>query len=136
MNYDEVKDSSISDALEAIASLDNQKTLSEDGKDWLQDMYSDDKETLEFLRSVSEKKHTENLPKVINKQFIEFKDEKGNFIKVPSEKYVVSLEERLDRLEEVVRIQKSELVFLKNKYLISQQQLKNLESVLNYFNEV
>jgi uncharacterized phage infection (PIP) family protein YhgE len=103
---------------------------------WVSEMYADTPEYEEYIKSLNANDKSNNFaPKIIGKEYVEFKDAKGNPIKVPSEKYVDSLEEKINRLEEVIRVQNNQLNFLTNKYAEVQGQLKTLQNVLRMFGD-
>jgi hypothetical protein len=103
------------------------EALSEDyDSSWISDMYSDTPEFQEYVKSLNEPSKKGFAPKIIGKEFIQFNDEKGNPIKVPSEKYVDNLEEKVVRLEEIMRVQSAQISFLNNKFIKLQEQISVL----------
>lgn len=122
-----------------MSETDNKSILSESlpedtDNTWIHDMYADTPEFQEYIKSLNSTDEKNNLaPKIIGKEFVEFKDEKNNPIKVPSEKYVKSLEEKVQRLEEIMRVQNNQINFLNNKFVNMQAQLKTLHDILGQF---
>jgi hypothetical protein len=119
------------DLTELLENLPNEEV--NDDTAWLDDMYSDTQEFKDYMKSLNHEKKNNIAVKIVGKNFIELTDAKNNPIKVPSEKYISSLEEKVTRLEEVMRVQNNQISFLNSKLVEINGQLKILYDIIGHF---
>lgn len=117
--------------------LENLRAEDSEDNSWISEMYADTDEFKEFVKkSLGTNSKKDFNIKTIGKELVEFKDEKNNPVKVPSEKYIKTLEEKIHRLEEIVRAQNSQIDFLNRKLGDLDGKVKLLNDIMGHFGDV
>jgi len=103
---------------------------------WIVDMYADDPYAEEKLaKKQAAMAHARAHIKRRNKDSLEFMDENGTKLIAPSESYIKDLESKINRQQEIIKIQAGQIAFLSNKFSSLEKDISQLQDAMKFIYE-